>query len=50
MRKLNNNGITLIALVITIIVLLIFSTITLNLIIGDNGIIKKARTCKIPDK
>ena len=37
-------GITLIALVVTIIVLLILAGIALNLTIGDNGIFKKAQT------
>lgn len=46
MRKLNNKGITLIALIVTIIILLILSTITLHMIIGENGIINKARDCK----
>ncbi len=39
-------GITLIALVITIIVLLILSAITLNMVMGDNGIIVKAQKSK----
>ena len=39
-------GITLIALVITIIVLLILAAVTLNLILGDNGIITKADEAK----
>ena len=38
----NMNGITLIALVITIIILLILAGIVINLTIGENGIIKKA--------
>lgn len=38
MKKQERKGITLIALVITIIVLLILAGITVNLIIGDNGI------------
>ena len=40
--KRNINGTTLIALVITIIVLLILAGITINLILGDNGIISRA--------
>ena len=39
----NNKGITLIALVITIIVLIILAGISINLLLGDNGIIKKAQ-------
>ena len=41
-RKEKNSGITLIALVVTIIVLIILAGIRLNLLLGDNGIIKKA--------
>ena len=39
-------GITLIALVLTIIVLLILAAVTLNLVLGDNGIITKANIAK----
>ena len=39
-------GITLIALVITIIVLIILAGISINLILGDNGIISKAEAAK----
>lgn len=46
MRKLNNKGITLIVLIVTIIILLILSTITLHMIIGQDGIIAKAQTAK----
>ncbi len=42
MKIRENKGITLIALVITIIVLLILAAITLNLIIGERGIFKMA--------
>ena len=41
-----NLGITLIALIITIIVLLIFAGVTLNLTIGSNGIFSKADSAK----
>lgn len=43
----NNKGITLIALVITIIVLLLLAGITLNLVLGENGIITRAKEAKI---
>ena len=43
MKKLNQKGITLIALVVTIIVLIILAGISINLLFGDNGIIKKAQ-------
>lgn len=38
----NKRGITLIALVITIIILLILASVSLNLVLGDNGIIERA--------
>ena len=38
----NNKGITLVALVVTIVVLLILAGVSINLVIGDNGIITKA--------
>ena len=41
MRK-KENGITLIVLVITVIVMLILAAVVLNMTLGDNGIIKKA--------
>lgn len=37
------NGITLVALVITIVVLLILAGLSINLVFGDNGIVKKAK-------
>lgn len=40
--KNRSKGITLIALVITIIVLLILAGVTINTLLGDNGIMKKA--------
>ena len=40
---MNNKGITLISLVVTIIVLLILAGITIGTIFDDNGIIKKAQ-------
>ena len=38
----NNSAVTLIALIITIIVLLILAGVTLNMIMGEDGIIQKA--------
>lgn len=47
MKKLRkNNGITLIALVITIIVLLILAGVTIATLTGDNGILTKANEAK----
>ena len=45
-KSRKNNGITLIALVITIIVLLILAGISIAMLTGDNGILKKATTAK----
>jgi hypothetical protein len=39
---IKNDGITLIALIITIIIILILSTVTISALTGDNGIITKA--------
>ena len=44
--KNNVKGITLIALVVTIIVLLILAGVAINLTIGDNGIITRAQQAK----
>ena len=43
----NKKGITLVALVVTIVVLLILAGVSLNLLIGNNGIITRARQAKI---
>ena len=43
----NQNGITLIALVITIIVLLILAGISIAMLTGDNGILTQASSAKI---
>ena len=43
----NNNGITLGALVITIIVLLILAGVTISTLTGDNGLLQKASDAKI---
>lgn len=46
MKKANERGITLIALVITIIVLIILASVSIAMLTGDNGILKKAITAK----
>ena len=38
----NRKGITLVALVITIVVILILAGVSLNLIFGENGILRKS--------
>ena len=45
--KQGNSGITLVALVITIIVLIILAGVTISLVVGDNGIITKSKEAKI---
>ena len=48
--KSNSKGITLIALVITIIVLLILAGVTIATLTGDNGILGKANNAKIENE
>ena len=44
MKKVKENkGITLVALIITIIILLILAGVTINLVIGENGLITKSK-------
>ena len=47
MKFKEKKGITLIALVITIVVLLILTAIALNLTLGENGIVSRAKSAKI---
>ncbi len=42
----NKRGITLIALIITIIVLLILAGITITMVVGDNGVLSRAKESK----
>ena len=42
----NKKGITLVALVVTMVVLLILAGLSINLVLGDNGIVKKAQEAK----
>ena len=50
MKKLENRvheqGITLVALVITIVIIIILATITINMALGDNGLIKQAEDAR----
>lgn len=46
MKKKNQNGITLIALVVTIVVLLILAGVSISVVLGDNGLIENAREAK----
>ena len=43
MKTKEMKGITLVALVVTIVVLLILAGVSINLVLGDNGIIAKAK-------
>lgn len=43
----NRNGITLIALIITIIVMLILAGVAISSIVGENGIIERAETASV---
>lgn len=43
----NNKGITLIALVITIIVLLILAGVSIAMLTGDNGVLSRASSAKV---
>ena len=42
----DKNGITLVALVVTIIVLILLAGVSINLVIGNNGIMQKALKAK----
>lgn len=46
MKNKHNSGITLIALVITIVILLVLSAIALNTLMGEAGLIAKGRTAR----
>ena len=41
------NGITLLALVIAIIIIIILATVAINLAFGDNGLIKRTNDAKL---
>lgn len=44
--KRKSEGITLIALVITIVILIILAGVSISLVLGDNGIVSKAKAAK----
>ena len=44
--KKETNGITLIALVVTIVVLLILAGVSINMVLGQNGIVTKAQEAR----
>ncbi len=45
--KKNERGITLIALVVTIVVLLILAGVSISMLTGENGIITQAQDAKL---
>ena len=45
-KEKNSKGITLIALVVTIIVLIILATVSINMVFNENGLIKQAEKAK----
>ena len=45
-KRQANKGITLIALVVTIVVLIILATVSINTVLGDNGIISRAQKAR----
>ena len=45
-HTIKEKGITLVALVVTIIIILILAGITINMIVGENGIIRSAQEAK----
>ena len=45
-KNIENKGITLVALVVTIVVLLILAGVSINLVVGNNGIITQAKKAR----
>ena len=43
----NQKGITLVALIITIIVMLILAGVSISLVVGDNGVLTQAESTKV---
>ena len=41
-KETNSNGITLVALIVTVIVLLILATVSIQVLTGDNGLLTKS--------
>lgn len=42
-KEPKEKGITLIALVITVVILIILATVTLNVVLGEGGLIQRAQ-------
>ena len=43
MKVRNERGITLVALVITVVIMIILAAVTINVTLGDNGIVEQTR-------
>ena len=43
-KIMKNKGITLVALVVTIVIMLILAGVTLNIALGENGLFKMAKS------
>ena len=50
MKYTSEKGITLIALVITIIVLLILAGVTISMVLGTNGILAQAEAAEVAQR
>ena len=46
MKRKKQSGITLVALVVTIVVLLILAGVSINLVLGENGLITQAKDAR----
>ena len=46
MKRKKQSGITLVALVVTIVVLLILAGVSINLVLGENGLITQAKEAR----
>ena len=46
----NNNGITLIALIVTIITLIILAAVSINILFGENGLINRTKVATMDYK
>ena len=44
--KMNSKGITLVALVITIVILIILATVSINIVLGEGGLIQQSKIAK----
>ena len=49
-KKKQNKGITLIALIITVIILLILASVTIAIVLGENGLLERAQEAKFKTK